>query len=85
VEFSSLDVKFEGLDSNVTVYHAKDTPDNVEGVQMVKIGTIGSESTEESDKTGWLRWQKNGVTVLCGNIVASKAGEIKVCRRADSI
>ncbi|KAB5589557.1 Glutathione transferase omega-1 [Ceratobasidium theobromae] len=77
VEFSSIQVRFEGLDQSVIVNHTKDAiPDGQTSVQMVDIGTVGSESAE--GKTGYLRWGERGVIVLCGSIIAAKPGEIKV-------
>ncbi|KAG8690818.1 hypothetical protein FRC11_008923 [Ceratobasidium sp. 423] len=77
VEFSSIDIKFAGVDRTLTIYHAKDAAPTEGNTQMINVGSIGTETTEE-DKVAWLRWDKDSTLVLWGNITASKGGEVKV-------
>ncbi|KAJ1300005.1 hypothetical protein OPQ81_011839 [Rhizoctonia solani] len=78
VEFSSLDIKFAGEGRTLTMYHAKDAVLPQGNTQMIEVGYVGLETAEAEEKVAWLRWDKDSTLVLCGNITASNAEEIKV-------
>ncbi|EUC61804.1 glutathione transferase omega-1 [Rhizoctonia solani AG-3 Rhs1AP] len=78
VEFSSLEIKFAGVDRALTIYHTNDAVPTEGDVQMIKVGSVGSETTEGEEKVARLRWDKESTLVLCGSITASKVEEIKV-------
>ncbi|CAE6461506.1 unnamed protein product [Rhizoctonia solani] len=78
VQFSSMDVKFAGVDRTLTIYHAKDPALAEESLQKINVGLVGPEATEREEKTARLRWGKDSTLVLCGSITASKGGEVRV-------
>ncbi|CCO34774.1 hypothetical protein BN14_08882 [Rhizoctonia solani AG-1 IB] len=78
VEFSSIDVKFVGVDRTLTIYHAKDSAPTGESLQMINVGLVEPGPIEAEEKTARLRWDKDSTLVLYGSVTASKGGEVKV-------
>ncbi|KAH7329744.1 Foie gras liver health family 1-domain-containing protein [Rhizoctonia solani] len=78
VEFSSLEIKLAGVNRTMTIYHAKDVVLTDGAIQMVKIGSIGSDTVEGEEKVAWLRWDKDTTLILYGTVTSSKGEEVKV-------
>ncbi|KAF8752579.1 Foie gras liver health family 1 [Rhizoctonia solani] len=78
VEFSSMDIKFAGVNRTLTIYHAKDSSSTEDLIQKINLGPVGPEPAEQEENTGRLRWDKDNVLVLCGSVTASRPGEVKI-------
>ncbi|KAG8739213.1 hypothetical protein FRC10_005870 [Ceratobasidium sp. 414] len=75
VEFASLDLKFTNIDEKVVIYHATNKPEPDSSVQRADMGSVNGEGV---DRSGWLRWGKDGALVLQGSVACSKPGEVKL-------
>ncbi|GAB1526652.1 hypothetical protein RhiTH_009824 [Rhizoctonia solani] len=78
VEFSSMDIKFAGVNRTLTIYHAKDSSSTEDLIQKINLGPVGPEPAEQEENTCRLRWDKDNVLVLCGSVTASRPGEVKI-------
>jgi hypothetical protein len=73
-----MNLKFTNMEREVVIYHATSRDTN-ESVQRASLGEITGANREAPDRSGWLRWGKDGVLVLQGSVSCAKAGEVKVC------
>ena len=78
VEFASVEVKFSGFERKVTVYHATDGFEEGSSTQRVQLDDVSGADGDRDDRTGWLRWGKDGILVLQGLLANSRSGEVKV-------